>query len=161
MKLIILILFLLNIATANSFGLRFNMFGSPNLIKNGTFDSDISQWIFATGGGGSFTFFNSMGKITQSDPAPLVYQPINTKINHHYKCKFDLISGSDIALSIYSSTPVRGAQGNLADLYVGAYQSTVQQTFMATTTQSYIGIASGGGANARTMVFDNVSCYEF
>lgn len=161
MKYFITTIIILTTQVCSAFSLRFNLLGYSNLIKNGNFDLDVNQWILEPTSGGSFSWENSHAVLTQNDPAPLVYQQINTKINHKYKCTIEVISGIDYSLKAYSTLPARTSIGDLAQIYItNINKNNISISFIATTQQSFIGIKSEGGSNGRSMIFDTIFCRD-
>lgn len=143
-----------------AFSWNFHLFSKKNLVINGTFDSNITNWNTATGSGGSASWSSGTFLITQSDPAPLYYQAIQTKIGARYKMQTDLISGNDFQIQAHSNLPIAyNAVPDLGSFYSYA-PATLSLIFIATTNISYIGLKSGGGSTGRTMKIDNVTLVE-
>ena len=132
-----------------------SMLGQTNLLTNGTFDSDIVPWTDASSGTGSAAHNGSGGMSLVGAGVGnegVARQSFTTEIGKSYTVTMDLSSVSSVDINLGTSA---GAT-DLATQNVTA-DGTVQVTFTATSTTSYLDISNGGTG---TVTVDNVSAVD-
>ncbi len=141
----------------------FSVIGRTNLVTNGTFDSNITDWTDASLGSGVIAY-NGSGALgldgdgTGGDEA-FAQQAITTQIGRQYTVRATLASLANSAY-IRVGTDSDVSNPNNYDLanYEVAADGTVSVTFTATSTTTYLTFNSD--ANTETITVDNVSVVD-
>jgi hypothetical protein len=126
----------------------------PELVTNGTFDTDVTGWTAGTGlisvSGGQMTIDRNSATLYD-----VAYQEITTEIGKVYKLDFDIIDdGVSNLFKMLVRTPAFSLIVN-KDVTTGSH--TV--FFVATTTTSYVHLVPAG-AITNTAIVDNISVRE-
>ena len=133
-----------------------NYIGSE-LITNGTFDSDISNWT----AGGNGTLSHSSGQLVIEDNG-YAYQVITTEVGKLYYAEVEVTA---VSSSPAGSWELRiGTSEYPPDIYDGPSIFTTGKestTFVATTTSTYIVLKTHGTTGGtQTVTWDNVTVRE-
>lgn len=128
----------------------------PELISNGTFDTDIAGW---SNQGTATSAWNASGYIdvTTANTPTGAYRSFTTEVGETYQVSVDCISGDDFN----ASTQIRVGNGATPD--AGIYSESVTGagaysfTFVATGTTSYIYLRNQAPSGAIVTTWDNVS----
>lgn len=133
---------------------------TTELVKNGTFDTDLSFWTFPNGTSGITWVAGQVNMAVGS--ARLIEQAIVTipGVSYQLFCNYNNITNSTgpatgAFAALYTGT---NATGTLLAQYQntpGTGPGTITLGFTATTTTTYVYISLGDGADAAT--FDNIS----
>lgn len=129
----------------------------PNLVTNGTFDSNAAGWSLETVyGAGSIVSDSAQGLLSASSGAIIAYQAIATVVGVTYEVTGNVVSitGPPAYYGLRKSDNSATTSNN-EDILVNA-TGAASDTFVATATMSYITLqCNGGGASTR---FDNIVC---
>ncbi|MCP3675951.1 MAG: hypothetical protein GY829_15990, partial [Gammaproteobacteria bacterium] len=125
---------------------------SNNLITNGTFDSDLSNWTDDSTGTASVSW-NAAGTIqfnsTDAQNRGRASQSIQTEAGESYELTFE--SAANTAITIYVGTST--GSSNLASQTTAPYTSTTF-IFVATTSTTHLRLL--GTANTNVAQADNI-----
>jgi hypothetical protein len=144
-------------------GTQYGLTAGPELITNGTFDTNTAGWTSVnpdgTTGIGTLSVVFGRLRITNGDATNLggASQAITTAVGVRYR--ITLIangSGNDGYLTA-GNTPGYSQQYALATLFGTGPDSPVEMTFTATATTTYIAITNPGSGNGAYQDWDNVS----
>jgi hypothetical protein len=121
----------------------------PELVTNGTFDTDISGWTLGgtAGAGDSIQWNSGVLEVTRTTNNISAYQAISTTIGSSYKVVLGDVSDSFSRLGVGTSTAIP------TDQLIGAGELI----FVATATTHYVHLRSAAIA---TQTFDNISVKE-
>lgn len=134
---------------------------SPNLVANGTFDSDISGWTAFSAGAGTSVAWDGVGALridtATTDGAVAAYTEITTSIGVEYTLSFKCTAGT----ADYQAAAGVSA-GSTSDLNVGrttpTLGATVTNNFTASATTTFVTLtARTNGGTAGWLSFDDVS----
>ena len=128
----------------------------PELITNGTFDTDLTGWTDGSSGTGS-TSWNDAGWAdvygANSSNRGIMWTIVPTVVGKAYSCSI-----STVSYTSGNAYPIIGTSANGSQLAsFSNFNSAQTQTkvFVATTTTTYVTLNSQG-----TMSFDNISVRE-
>jgi hypothetical protein len=128
----------------------------PELVTNGTFDSDIVGW---TATGGAVLAWNPIGAIDVtrvSSATDRASQQITCVAGNIYRASFSVTAGNNTA-SMRVGTTASGSEVAVQSQLTSGAAETVTFFFTATTTNLFISL--GVSANT-TRTFDNISVRE-
>lgn len=128
----------------------------PELVTNGTFDTDISGWLAL---GGSISWLNGKLLLTEDGAdgvSARAYQQITTEVGKVYRVTFDVG-----AISLSNARIVASDNLNFGGKpqVVGSQNTSGELVFVAQTTATNILLLTPG-STARTLEFDNISVRE-
>lgn len=129
------------------------------LITNGNFNSGTANWTLGDGSHSSGMGQYSLNTTSSSTFTPFSYQAVNTVIGKRYKVQFTLLTGNLSGIVYASTTADLDLNTKLADSGAKSTQATYDFEFIATTTTTYIILAtSAGTSSGQYRLFDNISC---
>lgn len=122
--------------------------GPPNLLTNGTFDTDTSGW---TAVNATLAVDANRLRITNTAAsAGQAWQSFATVIGQNYIVEYDGTHGTGNA-GVRVGTAINGTQYG-----TGASGTNVQVPFTATTTTAFVTLRNGTATVGTTAFFDNV-----
>lgn len=129
----------------------------PELISNGTFDTDTTGWsgnVAAT-----LSVVSNELQVTSSGTSypAFAYQGVTTTIGEVYRLVADVNYTSDDGLIRVGTV---AGSGNLGESGVLTSDQTVVIEFTATSTTSYIRVGLNSAGDAQSIAFDNISVKE-
>ena len=133
-----------------------NTDGSPELIVNGTFDTNVDGWT-ETGGVGSISWDAGALKITNgaSETVADMDAPIATVVGQEYIFSVENPAASDGTIRIKVGTSLGG--GQYADLNTIAVGDTSVVKILATSTALYVRLQTATATASATRLMDNVT----
>ena len=127
----------------------------PELITNGTFDTDTSSWI--AGANSTVSIDNGRLKVSSNiATSSYAYQTISTTIGVRYYVKFtafEATSTSNNGRVIIGSSQ----EGSQNAILLGVGDQTIVGEFVATSTTTYIHLYQSSTTAGLFMLFDNIS----
>lgn len=127
----------------------------PELIVNGTFDTDFTNWTQVRNGTASVSA-GQVSLVTPSSPGNGgIAQGFPTTVGDTYFVQYDLISSSSGNTIVAKSDHPTSVQIERVDIGITSTPGTYSGTFVATASTSYLYVL--GGVVGSTAVFDNAS----
>jgi len=127
----------------------------PELVTNGTFNSDTTGWTSASGATLSSVSVELHVTCTAPDTTGLAYQAFTTVVGERYEVTITKISQDAPSAWGVATTP--SSARDLAN-FTNSDTGTVTAIFQATSTTSYVQLwGFGDGVSDGTTVYDNVS----
>jgi hypothetical protein len=123
----------------------------PNLVVNGDFDADLSNWL--TAGAPTFTWTSSGASVRRNVFGDLAYQPINCVVGTKYRITVTVTSGTNARIG-FNQVVLGGFTEVLNSGAVGTY------SVVLTATAAVMNLILTCSANGLTSVFDNISIRE-
>ncbi|MES2904541.1 MAG: hypothetical protein V4696_10185 [Pseudomonadota bacterium] len=124
----------------------------PNLISNGTFDTNTTGWALA-GGAGTFTATAGKGVMVVSGTFVTFAWAISTQIGTTYNTLADISDSVDAPFRGVRKADDSGASTNLVELTSNVDGLAQAGNFTATATTTYIILQVNGNRTS----FDNIS----
>jgi len=129
----------------------------PELVSNGTFDSDTTGWT-AYGAGTTWAVDSGRAKGTYSSASGSLYQTVATAIGKSYAAFVDVVTGAGSGGIYVSNT--NNPTAYYAVSSVSANTTTkASLVFTATATTTYIHLYAGNTAG-NISIYDNISVRE-
>jgi hypothetical protein len=130
----------------------------PNLISNGTFDTDTTGWTGALGA--SLSVVNGALRVAEDGndaSTARAYQSFSTVVGKPYEVKVDYVGGTGGSGEVYinNNTNFGGALVSDSSIVAG---TTATLSFVATATTTYILLGAGPASEYND--YDNISVRE-
>lgn len=133
---------------------------APELVTNGTFDTDVSGWSVS---GSNIIGWNSGTQdatITINTTSKTAYQTIATVVGKVYSVTGGFRANTHAQVLMYAGAAVDGQElmrvGSATYAVPVSAPTTILGNFIATATTTYIGLYIGGVA-VNSVIFDNIS----
>jgi hypothetical protein len=138
-------------AEVESFSIR----ETQNLILNGTFTTDTSNWAF--GGDGTVTVTAGQAVFTNGSAGGLagLRQSFTTVVGRQYQVSVDIASGT--VPRMYAGTTEFGTTSSAYGIISTIVGGKLTCTFVATTTTTWLRLEVNSAATGTTFTADNVS----
>lgn len=132
----------------------------PELVENGTFDTDASGWVTSTAYSATITANNGACSFTSVKPSARIRPDgISTTIGNVYKVSIDILSLSTAVTVRASTESFQGVSGTSVGEKTVSAAGTYSFMFKATTATTYLWVINNG-AIASVVTIDNVSVKE-
>jgi hypothetical protein len=128
----------------------------PELVTNGTFDTDVSGW---TAVNSTLSLSSNALSVADAGSFSAAYQAISTEIGKAYLLSLDCVSktGDDFVYGWGDAIPDGATYYASQDVVAQTVSGSYTLDFVAVSTTTYISV---GSQATRTAVYDNISVRE-
>jgi len=130
----------------------------PELVANGTFDTDVSGW---SASNGTITWVSGLGRVTAvGNLYAYTNKPISTIVGQTYKFSATIAQGTASQYIIRLGTSIANSSGKVIDTGPSSSFGNIEYLFTAADTTTYIQLWNGNNIDGTYTDFDNISVKE-